>query len=138
MGKPVYEWYKLFQDGREDANDEPSSGRPSTTTDGNVKIVDKIDLRIIESLSEKLQKMLAYWLARAINFFDILGMKVNFVPKLLNFNQKNHRMTIAHELLDDVNDDPDLFKRIITDDKTWVYGYEVKTRAQSFHWKHTE
>ena len=30
--KKVYKWYKLFQDGREDANDEPRSGRPSTST----------------------------------------------------------------------------------------------------------
>ena len=28
--KNVYRWYKLFQDGREDANDEPLSGRPSS------------------------------------------------------------------------------------------------------------
>ena len=28
--KNVYKWYKLFQDGREDANDEPRSGRPSS------------------------------------------------------------------------------------------------------------
>ncbi|XP_050746333.1 protein GVQW3-like [Drosophila biarmipes] len=27
--KNVYKWYKLFQDVREDANDEPRSGRPS-------------------------------------------------------------------------------------------------------------
>jgi len=30
--KNVYKWYKLFQDDREDANDEPRSGRPSTST----------------------------------------------------------------------------------------------------------
>jgi len=41
----VYKWYKLFQDGREDANDEPRSGRPSTsTTDENVQAVKKIVL----------------------------------------------------------------------------------------------
>jgi len=39
----MYKWYKLFQDGREDANDEPRSGRPSTsTTDENVQAVKKI------------------------------------------------------------------------------------------------
>jgi len=43
--KNVYKWYKLFQDGREDANDEPRSGRPSTsTTDENVQAVKKIVL----------------------------------------------------------------------------------------------
>ena len=43
--KNVYKWYKLLQDGREDANDEPRSGRPSTsTTDENVQAVKKIVL----------------------------------------------------------------------------------------------
>ena len=39
--KNVYRWYKLFQD----TNDEPRSGRPSTsTTDENVQAVQKIVL----------------------------------------------------------------------------------------------
>ena len=33
----LYEWYKRFQDGREDIKDDESPGRPSTsTTDENV------------------------------------------------------------------------------------------------------
>ena len=47
-------------------------------------------------------------------------------------------MTIAPEMLNDVNDDPNLLKRIITGDKSWVYGYDVETKAQSSQWKHTE
>ena len=35
--KNVYKWYKLFQEGREDTNDEPRSERPSmSTTNENV------------------------------------------------------------------------------------------------------
>ena len=43
-------------------------------------------------------------------FSDILGLKrvaAKFVAKLLNFDQKTRRMTIAQEILNDVNDDPD-------------------------------
>jgi len=47
---------------------------------------------------------------------------------LLNFDQKNRRMSIAQELLDDVNDDPDLLKRVITGDESWVYGYDIETK----------
>ena len=47
-------------------------------------------------------------------------------------------MTIAQEMLNDVNDDPDLLKRVITVDESWVYGYDVETKAQSSQWKHTE
>ena len=54
-------------------------------------------------------------------FSDNLGMRrvsAKIVLKLLNFDQKNRRMSIAQELLNDVNDDPDLLKRVITVPKT--------------------
>ena len=58
-------------------------------------------------------------------FTNILGMKrtaANTVPKLLNFEQKQRRMDIAQEMLTTFNDDPDLLKKIITGDVSWVYG----------------
>ena len=65
-------------------------------------------------------------------------MASKFVPKSLNFDQKTRFMTIAQEMLNDVNDDPDLLERAITGDESWVYGYDVETKAQSSQWKHTE
>ena len=44
-------------------------------------------------------------------------------------------MTIAQEILNDVKDDPDLLKRVITGDESWLYGYDVKTKIQSSQWK---
>ncbi|EFN73466.1 hypothetical protein EAG_08786, partial [Camponotus floridanus] len=46
--------------------------------------------------------------------------KQKFVPKLLNFDQKQRRVDIAQELLNAINDDPDLLKRVITGDESWV------------------
>ena len=43
-------------------------------------------------------------------------------------------MTIAQEMLNNVNDDPDLLKKVITGDESWVYGYDVETKAQSSQW----
>ncbi|UYV62523.1 hypothetical protein LAZ67_2000941 [Cordylochernes scorpioides] len=40
-----------------------------------------------------------------------------FVPKLLNCDQKQHRMNIANEVLDSVRDDPNLPQRVITGTK---------------------
>ncbi|UYV70135.1 hypothetical protein LAZ67_7001931 [Cordylochernes scorpioides] len=71
-------------------------------------------------------------------FINDLGMRrvaAKFVPKLLNCDQKQHRMNIANEMLDSVRDDPNLLQRVITGDKAWVYGYEVETKAQSSQWK---
>ena len=50
-----------------------------------------------------------------------------FVPKLLNFEQKQRRMEVAQESLNEANDDAELLKSIIVGDKTWVYGYDVET-----------
>ncbi|UYV85017.1 hypothetical protein LAZ67_X004272 [Cordylochernes scorpioides] len=58
-----------------------------------------------------------------------------FVPKLLNCDQKQHRMNIANEMLDSVRDDPNLLQRVITGDEAWVYGYDVEIKAQSSQWK---
>ena len=43
-------------------------------------------------------------------------------------------MDIAQELLNEVNDDPELLKRVTTDDETWVYGYNIETKDQSSQW----
>ncbi|UYV75779.1 hypothetical protein LAZ67_13001318 [Cordylochernes scorpioides] len=71
-------------------------------------------------------------------FINDLGMRrvaAKFVPKLLNCDQKQHRMNIANEMLDSVRDDPNLLQRVITGDGAWVYGYDVETKAQSSQWK---
>jgi len=36
-------------------------------------------------------------------------------------------MEVAQELLNEVNDDGELLKRVITSDEIWVYGYDVET-----------
>ena len=58
-------------------------------------------------------------------FTDVLGLKcaaAKIVPKLQNFEQKQRRMDIAEKMLPTFNDDPDLLKKIITGDESWVYG----------------
>ncbi len=141
--KNVYKWYKLFTEGREDVNDDARCGRPSTsTTDENVAKVKKIVMEnrriTIREVAEDVG--ISVGSCHAI-FSEILGMKrvaAKFVPKLLNFDQKERRMSIAQELLNDVNDDPDLLKRVITGDESWVYGYDIETKAQSSQWKTPE
>ena len=141
--KSVYKWYKLFTEGREEVNNYARPGRPSTsTTNENTEAVKKIVMEnrriTIREVAEDVG--ISVGSCHAI-FSDILGLKrvaAKFVPKLLNFDQKTRRMTIAQEMLNDVNDDPDLLKKVITGDESWVYGYDVETKAQSSQWKHTE
>ena len=53
-------------------------------------------------------------------FTNDLGMTrvaAKFIPKLLNFDQKQHRINIAQQILDSVRDDPNLLQRVITGDE---------------------
>lgn len=52
---------------------------------------------------------------------------MKFVPKLLNFVQKQHRINTAEELLDSDLDDT----KGTTGDKLWVYSYDVESKFQS-------
>ncbi|UYV81250.1 hypothetical protein LAZ67_20000473 [Cordylochernes scorpioides] len=136
----VYRWYKMFSEGREDVNDEERAGRPSTsTTDEKIIEVEKMILanrRItVREVAEDLSISIG---SRHSIFINDLGMRrvaAKFVPKLLNCDQKQHRMNIANEMLDSVRDDPNLLQRVITGDEAWVYGYDVETKAQSSQWK---
>ena len=47
-------------------------------------------------------------------------------------------MNIAQETLKAFNNDSDLLKKAITDDESFVYGYDIETKAQSSQWKRPE
>ena len=67
-------------------------------------------------------------------FADVLDMKraaAKVFPKFLNFEQKQCRMDIAPEMFTTFYDDPDLLKKVITDDESQVYGYDIETKAKS-------
>ena len=44
-------------------------------------------------------------------------------------------MDIAQEMLTTSNGDPDLLKKVITGDKSWMYDYDIETKAKSTQWK---
>ena len=74
-------------------------------------------------------------------FTDVLGMKraaKKIFPKLLNFEQKQRCMDVAQEMLTMFNDNPDLLKKVITGDESWVYGYDIEIKAQLSQWKRPE
>ncbi|UYV76060.1 hypothetical protein LAZ67_13002356, partial [Cordylochernes scorpioides] len=136
----VYRWYKMFSEGREDVNDEERAGRPSTsTTDEKINEVEKMILanrRItVREVAEDLNISIGSCHSIFVNDLGMRRVAAKFVPKLLNCDQKQHRMNIANEMLDSVRDDPNLLQRVITGDEAWVYGYDVKTKAQSSQWK---
>jgi len=88
---------------------------PASTTDENVERVKEMvmnDRRItIREVADDVGILIGS--CHGI-FSDVLGMKrvtAKFVPKLLNFEQKQRRMEIAQESLNEVNNDAELLKR---------------------------
>jgi len=53
---------------------------------------------------------------------------------VLTEDQNANRVNISQELLDCVSVDENFLKIIVTGDETWVYGYDVETKAQSSQW----
>jgi hypothetical protein len=52
-------------------------------------------------------------------------------PGLMTDEQKANRVTGSQELFDCSNADDNFLKNVITGDETWVYEYDIETRAQS-------
>ena len=53
-----------------------------------------------------------------------LGMSLliaKFVPRVLTEDQKNSRVEIAKDILESINKDPKLLKRVITSNEIWIY-----------------
>ena len=82
-----------------------TSWSPEHVKNAKIEVVQKIWI-IAKSLLERLLMMLAYSSAH-----------VEIILQLLSFKQKQRRMDIAQEMLTTFNDDPDLFKKVITGTK---------------------
>ena len=70
--------------------------------------------------------------SRKTIFTDVLDIKheaAEIVSKLLNFEQKQLRMDTAQEMLTTFN--PDMLKKVITGDESWLHDYDIEIKAQS-------
>jgi len=69
---------------------------------------------------------------------DDLNMRriaAKFVPRLLNSDQRDHRVQVCTELQEVVRHDPNFLSRVITGDESWVYDYDPETKQRSTQWK---
>ena len=54
-----------------------------------------------------------------------------FMARLLNLEEKEHRLAICQELRQRAMDDRSSMSRVITGDESWVYGYDPETKQQT-------
>jgi len=57
------------------------------------------------------------------------------VPKVLSDEQKECRKEFHLELLQCIENEPDLLNMIITCDETWIFMYDLETNGQSMQRK---
>ena len=57
------------------------------------------------------------------------------VPKLLSDEQIERPKELCLDLLQRIENEPDLLNSIITCDETWVFTYDPETKRQSVQWK---
>lgn len=61
------------------------------------------------------------------------NVAAKFVSSQTN-EQKQKHLQVSQEIFGLSNNDENFLKSLITGDKTWVYNYDVKTKAQSSKW----
>jgi len=57
------------------------------------------------------------------------------VPRLLTPEQKEIRMNICADILQNNEDDPNTLENVITCDELWFLQYDPESKRQSMHWK---
>ena len=132
----VNEWHKRFKSGHDDVEDDPKSGRPSTSrNDENIQNVNELvhsDRRMtVRMLTEELG------LGRK-TLMENLGMKkicAKMVTKLLSDDQKARRVDLSRDVLEHLEGKPEFLDDVMTGDKTWVFQYYLETKRQRLQWK---
>jgi hypothetical protein len=56
-------------------------------------------------------------------------------PRLLTPEQKEIRMNIFADILQNIENVPDFFEKAVTCDELWVFQYDPESNRQSTHWK---
>jgi len=114
---------------REEVEDDHRSGRPSTNRKENVqRVSEKMrskHLLTVRMIADKLN-MNSERVCRTIT--EDLGMR-KMVPRLLNEGQKERHVQVRRDK------EPNLLKRVVTGDESWIFEYDPLTKWQNLEWK---
>ena len=132
----VFEWFKRFKDGRELVEDDTRSGRPVSAS--NDDQVDWVREKILADRKLTIRDLsVGYGTVQRILTKDLEMKRVcaKFVPRLLNNEQRQRRISASSEMLEAINEDATFLKRVITGDESWIHSDDPETKAQSSQWK---
>ena len=133
------EWHRRLKKGREKVEDDHSSGRRCSRTDENVERVRqkvRSDRRLTVRMIADELGMNSERVWRIIT--EDLGMRKIFakmVPRLLNEGQKERRVPMCQDILEQLETEPNMLKRVVTGDESWIFKYDPLIKRQSLEWK---
>ena len=111
-----YKWYQRFKSGRTSIEDDPKSGRPSSSTgDDHIEKVHSVireDRRLtIREVSEEVGICKSSCHTILTEKLKMHRVAAKFVPRLLTEEQKQNCITVSQELLDCSNTDENFLKK---------------------------
>ena len=56
------------------------------------------------------------------------------VPRLVNEGQKERRVQVCQDILEQLKTEPNLLKSVVTGNESWRFGYDPLTKRQSLEW----
>ena len=124
----VLEWHARFKTGRTSVDDDEHTGCTTETLARIQELIRQDRHRTIRDIPEKVE--VGYGTCQWV-LTEELGMHrvaAKFVPRILTAGQKQQRVKVCTELRQLASDDETFLSRVITDDESWVYGYDPQTK----------
>jgi len=134
-----YPGHRSFLEGREQVEDKPCAGRPSTSkTDDNVERVRSVvrsDRRLMLRMISSELNLNRFTVHKILTQdLDMRKVCTKMVPKNLTSGQKANRKDVCLDLLDRLEREPKFFSCVITGDESWILEYDLETKHQSREW----
>lgn len=136
----VFRWYKEFEKGNFNLDDDERTGRPVTSrTQENIDAVKKLIIADRRITYRQIQEILGIG-ASTLNSILHEDLKVKklcslFIPHSLSESQRSARVNWCKKMLDKYDSgDSKLVDSIVTGDETWLYYFDIPSKSQSKLW----